>query len=49
MVPLTYEGRLLINSNKYCDQTSSTNEMVVFGRKQIRFLLDEKQPNWSEK
>ena len=24
------------------------NEMDVLGRKQIKFLLDEKQPNWSE-
>ena len=49
MVSLTYESRLLINSNKYCDQTSLANEMVVFGQKQIKFLLNEKQPNWSEK
>ena len=43
---LIYESRLLINSNKYCDQTSLANELVVFGQKQIKFLLDEKQPNW---
>ena len=49
MVPLTYESRLLKNSNNYCAQTSLVNEMAVFGRKQIKFLLGEKQPNWSEK
>ena len=49
LVPLTYEIRFLINSNKYSDQTSLANEIVVFGQKQIKFLLNEKQPNWSEK
>ena len=48
-VPSNLREYLLINSNKYCDQTSLANEMVVFGQKQIKFLLDEIQPNWSEK
>ena len=42
---LIYKSKVLENSSKWCVKISLANELVVFCRKQIKFLLDEKQNN----